>query len=119
MDKPNVLIVDDEPDILELLEITLERMEIKCACASDLSTANMLLKENSFQLCLTDMRLPDGDGLDLVKAVQTKYPKMPIAVISAHGNMDTAIKALKNGAFDFLTKPIDLEVLRKTGQIRT
>ncbi len=113
MSKPTVLIVDDEPDILELLEITLERMELKCSCASDLSTAYMLLKENSYQLCLTDMRLPDGDGLDLVETVQMKYPNMPIAVISAHGNMDTAIKALKNGAFDFLSKPIDLNVLRK------
>lgn len=113
MTKPMVLIVDDEPDILELLEITLQRMDLDCDCASDLSTATMLLKNHKYQLCLTDIRLPDGDGLDLVKTVQQTFPNMPIAVISAHGNMDTAIKALKNGAFDFLTKPIDLDVLRK------
>ena len=113
MNSPKVLIVDDEPDILELLEITLERMGLDCDCASDLNTANMFLKEKPYQLCLTDMRLPDGDGLDLVESVQQQYPKMPIAVISAHGSMDTAIKALKDGAFDFLTKPIDLDVLRK------
>ena len=113
MTKPIVLIVDDEPDILELLEITIERMDLICDCASDLNSALMLLKQKDYQLCLTDMRLPDGDGLDLVDTVQQLYPKMPIAVISAHGNMDTAIKALKSGAFDFLTKPIDLDILRK------
>lgn len=107
-----VLIIDDEPDIRELLNITLQRMSIDCLCAEDLSGARKLLKQEKFDLCLTDMKLPDGDGVEFVNELQTKYPAIPVAVITAHGSMDTAIQALKNGAFDFLTKPVDLNALR-------
>ncbi len=107
-----VLIIDDEPDIRELLNITLQRMGIDSKCAEDLSSARKLLSKNRFDLCLTDMKLPDGDGVDFVCETQAEYPAMPIAVITAHGSMDAAIQALKNGAFDFLTKPVDLNLLR-------
>ena len=106
------LIVDDEPDIRELLEITLQRMGIECSCAPDLKTAKNYLKSEKFNLCLTDMRLPDGDGLEFVSYIQSKYPEIPVAVITAHGNIETAIQALKSGAFDFVTKPVDLTSLR-------
>ena len=108
----NALIIDDEPDIRELLEITLQRMGIECSCAPDLKTAKNYLKSEKFNLCLTDMRLPDGDGLEFVSYIQSKYPEIPVAVITAHGNIETAIQALKSGAFDFVTKPVDLASLR-------
>jgi two-component system response regulator PilR (NtrC family) len=108
----HALIVDDEPDIRELLQITLKRMNIDCSCAPDLKTARELLRERSFDVCLTDMRLPDGDGVEFVSYLQQKYPRLPVAVITAHGNMETAIQALKSGAFDFLNKPVDLHMLR-------
>lgn len=107
-----VLIVDDEPDIRELLEITLGRMSLITESASDLAGAHEHLRNNSFNLCLTDMRLPDGDGLHLVEYIQRQYSHMPVAVITAHGNAETAIKALKAGAFDFVSKPVDLQKLR-------
>lgn len=107
------LIVDDEPDIRELLEITLSRMGVDTASAADLAEARKLLKMQAFDLCLTDMRLPDGDGIDLVRHIVRRSPDMPVAVITAHGNMDTAITALKAGAFDFVSKPVDLGMLRK------
>ena len=107
-----ILIVDDEPDIRELLEITLGRMNLETTSAQDLTQARELLAEKEFQLCLTDMRLPDGDGIDLVKDIQHDYPQMPVAVITAHGSTETAIHALKSGAFDFISKPIDLVKLR-------
>jgi len=107
-----VLIVDDEPDIRELLEITLGRMQLETEAASDLASARALLAEQRFDLCLTDMNLPDGNGIDLVQLIAEKYPATPVAMITAHGNMDTAIEALKRGAFDFLQKPVDLDVLR-------
>jgi two-component system, NtrC family, response regulator PilR len=110
------LIIDDEPDIRELLEITLQRMKINTYCAEDLKMARKLLKQHTFDLCLTDMRLPDGDGVEFVNELQTNFPQIPIAVISAHGSMDSAIQALKYGAFDFLTKPIDLNSLRAVVQ---
>ena len=106
------MIIDDEPDIRELLEITLSRMNIRCTCVGDVSSAKAALNENEFSICLTDMRLPDGDGVDLVAYVQEHWPTMPIAVITAHGNMETAIQSLKAGAFDFLSKPVDLALLR-------
>ena len=106
------LIVDDEPDIRELLEITLGRMDIATESAADLASAKRLLTEEEFDLCLTDMHLPDGDGLDLVNHVGSVRPGLPIAVITAFGSMDTAISALKAGAFDFVQKPVDLEQLR-------
>ena len=106
------LIIDDEPDIRELLEITLSRMDINCTCVGDIASAKSSLDDRSFDICLTDMRLPDGDGISLVSYVQDKWPGMPVAVITAHGNMETAIQSLKAGAFDFLSKPIDLGLLR-------
>jgi two-component system, NtrC family, response regulator PilR len=114
MKKPLVLIVDDEPDIRELLEITLNRMGLDTRSAADVSSAKTLLQEETFDLCLTDMKLPDGNGLELVDFIQeSSTTHIPIAVITAHGNMDTAILAMKKGAFDFISKPIDLLVLRQ------
>jgi two-component system response regulator PilR (NtrC family) len=108
----HILIVDDEPDIRELLEITLSRMGLSTHSAGDLASARALLEADQFQLCLTDMRLPDGDGLELVRHIQAQYPNIPVAVITAHGSTETAIEALKSGAFDFVSKPVDLMKLR-------
>ncbi|HFE48415.1 MAG TPA: sigma-54-dependent Fis family transcriptional regulator, partial [Chromatiaceae bacterium] len=113
MSTPTALIVDDEPDIRELLEITLGRMGISTRSAADLGTARQLLESEHFDLCLTDMRLPDGDGIDLVRHIGSRHPAMPCAVITAHGSMETAISALKAGAFDFISKPVDLGNLRQ------
>jgi len=110
--KSQVLIVDDEPDIRELLELTLGRMNIETRAAANLNEAHHLLRQFKFDLCLTDMRLPDGNGLDLVRHIQEKYPQLPVAVITAHGNMETAVTALKAGAFDFVAKPLDVNDLR-------
>lgn len=107
-----VLIVDDEPDIRELLEITLGRMSLDTTSAKDLKTAKQTLESESFQLCLTDMRLPDGNGIELVEYIQKRHPHLPAAVITAHGSTETAIKSLKAGAFDFVSKPVDLAKLR-------
>ncbi|MEQ8938402.1 MAG: sigma-54 dependent transcriptional regulator, partial [Gammaproteobacteria bacterium] len=106
------LIIDDEPDIRELLDITLTRMSINSHCAENLNAARELLRNNEYDICLTDMKLPDGNGVEFVSEILAKYPNLPVAVITAHGSMDTAISALKNGAFDFLTKPVDLNILR-------
>ena len=106
------LIVDDEPDIRELLEITLGRMSIDTAAAPDLATARALLAGEHFDLCLTDMNLPDGNGLELVNHISEENLNLPVAVITAFGSMDTAVSALKAGAFDFVQKPVDLEQLR-------
>jgi two-component system response regulator PilR (NtrC family) len=106
------LIVDDEPDIRELLEITLGRMDIETQAAPDVASATKALTETSFDLCLTDMHLPDGNGIELVRHINADYPDLPVAVITAFGSMDTAIAALKAGAFDFVQKPVDLEQLR-------
>lgn len=107
------LVVDDEPDILELLEMTLERMDVLVHTASTLDEAKKQLACNEYDLCFTDMRLPDGDGLDLIKHIQLHYPNTPVAMITAHGNMEAAITALKRGAYDFVSKPVDLQMLRK------
>ncbi|MGH8584616.1 MAG: sigma-54-dependent transcriptional regulator [Gammaproteobacteria bacterium] len=112
MSAPLTLIVDDEPDIRELLDITLTRMGIECVTAATLREARERLDARQFNLCLTDMRLPDGDGLHLVKLIQRRYAHIPVAVITAHGTMEAAIEALKSGAFDFVSKPVDLGVLR-------
>jgi two-component system, NtrC family, response regulator PilR len=111
--QPLVLVVDDEPDLLELVSLTLSRMSYRTRTAPDLATARHLLKSESFDLCLTDMRLPDGDGLDLVAWIQENRATVPVAVITAHGNVESAVRALKLGAFDFVSKPLDLGVLRK------
>src|SRR5580704_7407576 len=113
MPKPVVLIVDDEPDLLELVSLTLGRMSLETRTAADLTSARKLLSTQHFDLCLTDMRLPDGDGLDLVAWIQANCAATPVAVITAHGNVESAVRALKLGAFDFVSKPLDLGVLRK------
>jgi len=107
------LIIDDEPDLCELAEITLSRMNIDTFSVHDVSSAKNSLKEQHFDLCLTDMNLPDGNGIEIVEYIQQKYPHIPVAVITAYGNMETAIQALKSGAFDFVSKPVDLQDLRK------
>jgi two-component system response regulator PilR (NtrC family) len=112
MSEKRALIIDDEPDIRELLEITLARMDIDTESAADLTQAKELLSNEDFDLCLTDMNLPDGNGIDLVKLMSEQYQNIPVAVITAHGSMDTAIEALKSGAFDFVSKPVNLEQLR-------
>ncbi len=109
----HVLIIDDEPDIRELLDLTLSRMGLKVTAAEDLRTARRALADGSFSFCLTDMRLPDGNGLDLVREVSERYPELPIAVITAYGKIEDAVLALKIGAFDFVSKPVDLSILRK------
>ena len=105
-----VLVVDDEPDLLELVSLTLSRMNLSTRTAADLGSARRLLKSERFDLCLTDMRLPDGDGLDLVAWIQENRAALPVAVITAHGNVESAVRALKLGAFDFVSKPLDLGV---------
>ncbi len=112
MSKQRVLIVDDEPDIRELLEITLLRMGLETRSAEDFSEATRLLHDDVFDLCLTDMKLPDGDGIALVEHIQQHCPDTPTAVITAHGSIDLAIKAMKCGAFDFVSKPVALDTLR-------
>lgn len=112
MSQPLALVVDDEPTIRELLEITLAGMNIATHGAQSLTHARALLSKEHFDLCLTDMRLPDGNGIELVEYIQRHFPELPVAMITAHGNMESAINALKAGAFDFVSKPVDLEVLR-------
>lgn len=113
MNRPTVLVVDDEPDLVELVTLTLNRMNLDTASAGDVASAQKLLASTHFDLCLTDMRLPDGDGLDLVAWIQQNRSSVPVAVISAHGNVESAVRALKLGAFDFVSKPLDLAILRK------
>ena len=111
--RQRALIVDDEPDIRELLEITLGRMKLDTRSARNVKEAREWLAREPFDLCLTDMRLPDGTGLDLVQHIQQRHAEVPVAMITAYGSLDTAINALKAGAFDFLTKPVDLGRLRE------
>jgi two-component system response regulator PilR (NtrC family) len=111
--RPTALVIDDEPDICELLAITLGRMDVVAEVCGDLANAKRLLESQSYDLCLTDMRLPDGDGLDLVDWMQKQTPGTPVAVITAHGSVELAVRALKLGAFDFVSKPLDLTDLRK------
>ena len=113
MTRPHALIVDDEPDLCELLGITLARMDVDSEAVHDLAAARRALQHKPFDLCLTDMRLPDGNGLDLVDWMQDHAPEIPVAVITAHGNVEAAVRALKLGAFDFVSKPLDIGDLRK------
>tara|TARA_B100000809_G_scaffold193205_1_gene192144 strand:+ start:320 stop:1699 length:1380 start_codon:yes stop_codon:yes gene_type:complete len=113
MTNKRALIIDDEPDILELLEITLIRMGLNTDTAANIASAKQKLNDNDYDICLTDMKLPDGNGLELVDFIQQQCPTLPVAMISAHGNMDIAIQALKAGAFDFVSKPVDLSQLRQ------
>ena len=112
MSRPSALVIDDEPDICELLTLTLGRMKIDATAATDVRTAKEFLAQKTFDICLTDMRLPDGDGLEIVKWIQQNAHGIPVAVITAHGNVETAVQALKLGAFDFISKPLDLQNLR-------
>ena len=112
MNPQTVLIVDDEPDIRQLLDITLNRMGLNTISAANLEEARSLLAEHAPDLCLTDMKLPDGNGIGLVEHIQVHHPQLPVAMITAHGSVETAITALKAGAFDFISKPIELERLR-------
>lgn len=108
----SVLIVDDEHDIRELLVLTLGRMGLRTDTAATLTAARELLGSGSYELCLTDMRLPDGSGLELVSEITTRFPRTPVAVITAYGNVEAAVEALKAGAFDFVSKPVDIHMLR-------
>jgi two-component system response regulator PilR (NtrC family) len=112
MSQFQALIVDDEPDILELLELTLKKMGLHCHAAQNITQAIDLLHKEKIDLCFTDMKLPDGTGLELVKHIQNLDPQIPVAVITAYGSMQTAIDALKHGAFDFVSKPLQLDTLR-------
>ncbi len=114
--RTTALIIDDEPDIRDLLTLTLEQMGLVVTAAQNLDEAHNLLTHNNYDLCLTDMRLPDGDGLTLVDYIQEHHPQTPVAVITAHGNVDIAVEALKKGAFDFISKPLELNRLRSMVQ---
>ena len=109
---PRVLLVDDEPDILELLELALHKMGLEVDKAGNVQEAINKLATRVYDLCLTDMRLPDGDGLQVVRHIAERNLDIPVAVITAHGNMGNAVTALKTGAFDYLSKPVSLEQLR-------
>lgn len=109
MSKPLCLVVDDEPDILELLVMTLERMNIECYRAETLAGAKKILASKAFDLCLTDMRLPDGNGIEIVTTIGKT---LPVVVITAHGNIESAVTAMKAGAFDFIAKPVKVPELR-------
>lgn len=108
----SALVIDDEPDIRELLAIILGRMDVDCTAAATVTQGKSLLASQEFDICLTDMNLPDGDGLEIVAHIQSEHSNVPVAVITAHGNMELAIQALKAGAFDFVNKPVDLNDLR-------
>lgn len=110
----HILIVDDEPDILELISMTIDRLGFHYETACSVADAKHQLSQRTFDLCLTDMRLPDGSGLDLVSHIQAQYESMPVIVLTAYGSVDIAIDAMKQGAFDFLSKPVELEKLRTT-----
>lgn len=112
----SALIVDDERDIRELLVLTLGRMGLRVDTAADVAQALQQLAANSYDLCFTDMRLPDGSGQTIIEHIAEHHPDMPVAMITAHGNVDAAVDALKAGAFDFVSKPVDLSVLRRLVQ---
>ncbi len=116
MSQQSVLVVDDERDIRELLTITLGRMDLHVDAASNVAEARQLLTEHAYDLCFTDMRLPDGSGQDLIELIAEEYPDMPVAMITAYGNVDAAVNALKAGAFDFVSKPVDIKMLRNLVQ---
>ena len=113
MTAANVLIVDDEADIRALIEITLSRMGLRTQAAANVREARQRLDEQSFDLCITDMRLPDGDGLELIAHIQKLKAPPPVAVLTAYGSAQMAVDSLKAGAFDFVSKPVDLQALRK------
>lgn len=107
------LVIDDEPDLLRLMKSTVTGMGIECETAENIAQATYHLEQRSYDLCLTDMKLPDGNGLDLVSMIQQNYPETPVIVITAHGNMESAVRAYRAGAFDFISKPFKLERIRE------
>jgi len=109
----SALIVDDERDIRELVALTLSRMGLRVETAADLASARAQLVAHDFDLCITDLRLPDGNGMVLVEHIAARHPNTPVAMMTAYGNVEAAVAALKAGAFDFVTKPVDLAVLRQ------
>ena len=113
MTTQNVLVVDDERDIRELLTITLGRMNLEVDAAASVGDARRMLAERRYDLCFTDMRLPDGSGQELIELIAAEYPDTPVAMITAYGNVDAAVDALKAGAFDFVSKPVDIKMLRQ------
>ena len=112
MSRPLALVVDDEADILDLIRITLGRMNVSAVTALTVAEAKRQLERHRPDLCLTDLSLPDGTGLDLLHHINTHHPDLPVAMITAHGNMESAVAAMKAGAFDFVAKPVDLSALR-------
>ena len=114
MTNPRALIVDDEPDLCELLSLTLARMGVDSSSVHDVAGARRELQgRQQYALCLTDLRLPDGDGIELLEWIQSQKPELPVAIITAHGHVEAAVRALKLGAFDFVRKPLDISDLRK------
>ena len=116
MSKPTVLVIDDERDIRELLTITLGRMGLIVETASNVTEAKQRLADTRYALCFTDMRLPDGSGQEIIELIASKYAETPVAMITAYGNVDAAVNALKAGAFDFVSKPVDINMLRRLVQ---
>ncbi len=116
MATPAVLIVDDEPELRELLRLTITKLSFEVAEAANVHEAKKKLEEGHFGLCITDLKLPDGDGMSVIEYIEQHCPEVPVAVLSAHGTMELAIQALKRGAFDFLSKPVDLKILRNLVQ---
>ena len=116
MSKQSVLVVDDERDIRELLTITLGRMNLLVESAGSVGEARRLLADHHYDLCFTDMRLPDGSGQELIELIASTHPDLPVAMITAYGNVDAAVTALKAGAFDFVSKPVDINMLRRLVQ---
>ena len=112
MNTYRALIIDDEPDIRTLIAITLQRMGVECHQAANVREARQQLQERRYHLCITDMKLPDGNGLELINLCQQRFPDMPVAMITAFGNMDLGVNALKSGAFDVVAKPLDTDRLR-------
>ncbi|WP_221800173.1 sigma-54-dependent transcriptional regulator [Oceanobacter mangrovi] len=112
----SALIIDDEPDIRQLISMTLSRMDVDCYLAGTVSEALKLLSERSYHFCLTDMKLPDGNGLEIIQLCHARYSDMPVAMITAYGSMDMAVNALKAGAFDVVAKPIDINRLRELSE---
>jgi two-component system response regulator PilR (NtrC family) len=116
MSQPAALVIDDERDIRELLSITLGRMDLRVDTAANVAEARQRLADTRYELCFTDMMLPDGSGQEIIELIAAQYPRTPVAMITAHGNMDAAVTALKAGAFDFVSKPVDLAMLRRLVQ---